>query len=67
MSALGGLRSELQVKVATINQLLAAGDPLSAPNPIDISRETRGMVIVLMYAAYEWLLTSVCKTVLDEA
>ena len=59
-------RSELQKRVDSIRAVLAATHS-PATGTTDISREARGLVIVLLYASYENLLTSLCRSLLEAA
>lgn len=58
-------RDELRLRLHTVRRLL---DATHAPsNAIDVSRETRGLCIVLLFAAYENLLYSLCRGLLETA
>jgi hypothetical protein len=59
-------RDELLRRVSTIRRMLDVGDPL-VPPPNDIGREVRGLVILLLFASYENLLTSLCRGLLEQA
>lgn len=59
-------RDELQRRVATIRRMLDAADPLGA-TPGAVSREVRGLVILLLFASYENLLKSLCRGLLERA
>ncbi len=59
------LKTELCDRVGTIRRILAASqDNSKAP---DISREARGLAILLLFAAYENLLKSLCRSLLETA
>lgn len=58
-------RSEFQQRITAIRLLLAEAHPNGASTAI--SREVRGLAIVLLYAAYENLLKSVCRSMLETA
>lgn len=58
-------RQELEERLASIRLLIDQSHP--AGQPTAISREIRGMAVLLLYAAYENLLTSVCRSLLEEA
>lgn len=61
----------LQERIDTVTRLIDETHPLATPlNPIPvapISREARGLAVVLLYAAYEHLLTSLTRTLLEGA
>jgi hypothetical protein len=59
-------RAELIDRLGSVRTMLAAthGPAILSPN---ISREIRGVSIVLIYAAYENLLTSLCRLLLETA
>lgn len=60
---------ELRRRVTTIRRMLDEADPL-VPLPgttNNISREVRGLVILLLFASYENLLTSLCRGLLEKA
>ncbi|MFC8305714.1 MAE_28990/MAE_18760 family HEPN-like nuclease [Streptomyces olivaceus] len=65
------LEKEFRQRIAIVRKLLDATD--SSPgaagemSPIDVSRETRGLSIVLLYAAYENLLKGISRTLLESA
>ncbi|WP_415923508.1 MAE_28990/MAE_18760 family HEPN-like nuclease [Streptomyces sp. WI03-4A] len=65
------LEKEFRQRIAVVRKLLDATDSsLGAPgaaSPIDISRETRGLSIVLLYAAYENLLKGISRSLLESA
>ena len=51
-----------------VRKLLITAHPNTPPPAtVDIGREVRGLCIVLMFAAYENLLTSVCRGLLETA
>ncbi|WP_433385965.1 HEPN domain-containing protein [Actinoplanes sp. CA-142083] len=58
-------RGELIDRLATIRLLLNDAHP--GGNTTATSREIRGLSIVLLYAAYENLLKSLCRSLLSEA
>jgi hypothetical protein len=57
---------ELTRRVATIRRIVDATHS-QAQAGVDVSREARGMAIVLLFAAYENLLTSMCRGLLEVA
>lgn len=60
-------RAEFQQRMSTVRALLAAGHATGpSPSP-DISKESRGLAILLLYAAYENLLTSLSRSLLEVA
>jgi hypothetical protein len=65
------LEKEFRQRIGVVRKLLDATDSspgAAAENaPIDVSRETRGLCIVLMYAAYENLLKGISRTLLESA
>ena len=65
------LEKEFKQRIAVVRKLLDATDtsPGAAgeSSPIDVSRETRGLCIVLLYAAYENLLKGISRTLLESA
>lgn len=69
------LRLEFIDRVDVARRLVEATDPLdqsggaasSLANTADISREARGLAVLLLFAAYENLLTSTCRTLLETA
>jgi hypothetical protein len=71
-------KTELENRLQTVEAILEttqavrdileeSGAPNSAPGLTDISREARGIGIVLLYAAYENLMTSLCRSLLEAA
>lgn len=61
-------KSELTRRMDVVRKLLIASHPtIPPPTALDIGREVRGLSIVLMFAAYEHLLTSVCRGLLETA
>jgi hypothetical protein len=61
-------REELLRRISTIRRMLDVADPQVAPaNNADISREVRGLVILLLFASYENLLKSLCRGLLEQA
>jgi hypothetical protein len=58
-------RDELHKRLSSVNAILDASHP--ATDGIDISREARGISIVLIYAAYENLLYGLCRSLLEVA
>ncbi len=60
-------RSEFAARIASIRTLLDATHTAGSPTTPDISRETRGLCVVLLYAAYERLLVSLCRSILETA
>ena len=54
-------RSELDERVAGVRELLAANRGTS------VARQTRGLSLVLLYGAYENLLTSLSRSILETA
>lgn len=61
-------RDELVRRLAAVRRVLAAAHPTSPASGIpDAGREARGLVIVLLFASYENLLTSVCRRLLEIA
>ncbi|WGM19862.1 HEPN domain-containing protein [Paenarthrobacter sp. OM7] len=58
-------RSDLEVRLMSARNLVIAGEA-TAGTPQDISRETRGLAIVLVFAAYENLIKKVTTSVLEE-
>jgi len=59
-------RDELGRRIETMRRMLDVSDP-----PLhgggDISREVRGLIVVLLFASYENLLSSLCRGVLERA
>ena len=61
-------RDELLRRLGSIRNVLDAADPTPpAPPGQDIGRELRGFVILLLFASYENLLTSLCRGLLEAA
>jgi hypothetical protein len=60
-------RAEFKRRVETIRRILDTGDPVVAGAAIDISRETRGLAILLLFASYENLITTLCRGLLEKA
>ena len=61
-------RVELERRVSTIRRIVeAAHVQLSGVVGTDVSREARGLAIVLLFASYENLLTAVCRGLLEHA
>lgn len=65
-------RIDLQDRIDSATRLIDATHPTSVPSGAgitisSISREARGLVIVLLFAAYENLLRSVTRTLLETA
>ena len=61
-------RSEFKDRISSAESLLNATSVSPGDiTPLDVSRETRGLIIVLLYAAYENLLTSLCRGLLEAA
>ena len=58
-------RGELEDRLKSARDLVISGE-LTANQTMDISRETRGLAVVLIFAAYENLLKSMCTSVLEE-
>jgi hypothetical protein len=72
MISLQSHRIDLQDRIDSATRLINATHPASATLPAGvtaapISREARGLVIVLLFAAYENLLRSVTRTLLEAA
>jgi hypothetical protein len=61
-------QQELSRRVDAIRRLVDAAHPAKPVAPAaDISRETRGIAIVLLFASYENLLTGICRGLLESA
>lgn len=60
------VRDDLSAQLRSIRGLLDATHQ-TQPTVPDISRETRGLCIVLLYASYERLLRSLCRAILEVA
>src|SRR5262249_46431509 len=56
-------RSELRQRLDAIRQILDTAHPGGASS--NISRDARGLAILLLYAAYENLLTTLCRSLLE--
>jgi hypothetical protein len=56
-------QAELQQRIDSIRLLLAEAHPSGATTAI--SREIRGLAVVLLYGAYENLLKSLCRSLLE--
>lgn len=57
-------QDELRDRVAVARQMV---DETHGPTPLGIARDTRGLAVVLLFAAYENLLTSVTRALLERA
>lgn len=57
---------ELTTRIDTIRRLVVAAHASGSASP-DITREARGLAVLLLFAAYENLLTSLCRGVLEAA
>lgn len=66
MISLGSMRVEFQQRMTVVDQLIDETHPAS-PAVGPISREARGLAIVLLFAAYENLLTSLTRELLEAA
>lgn len=62
----GPYKDELKRRLASILLIVDASHP-AVPAVPDISREARGLAILLLFAAYENLLTSLCRGLLEKA
>lgn len=60
-------RADLQQRLATVRAILSAGHVTAVPAIPDVSKESRGLAIVLLYAAYENLLTTLSRSILEVA
>ncbi len=58
--------SELSRRIDTIRRIVNAAHP-QPPAFSDISREARGVAVLLLFASYENLLTGVCRGLLETA
>lgn len=72
MISLQSHRIDLQDRIDSATRLIDATHPASVPPAVGItaspiSREARGLVIVLLFGAYENLLRSVTRTLLETA
>lgn len=67
MASFDGLpyESDLIRRLDCIRRILEATHPSTLPPTLDISREARGLIILLLFASYESLLTSLCRGLLD--
>lgn len=65
------LEKEFRQRIAVVRKLLDATDSspgaAGAASPIDVSREIRGLSVVLLYAAYENLLKGISRSLLESA
>jgi hypothetical protein len=59
-------RDDLEYRLTAIRSLITAAHPADVTGP-DISRESRGLAVLLLYASYENLLRTLCATLLDTA
>ncbi|WP_148360246.1 HEPN domain-containing protein [Acidisphaera rubrifaciens] len=65
--------TEFQRRITSIRRLLNAVDPIDvdrsnpAPELTEVSREVRGLAILLLFASYENLLKSLCRGLLERA
>jgi hypothetical protein len=62
----GPHRANLQERISKAGEVLDASHPPVAGRP-DVGSAARGLTIVLLYAAYEQLLTSLCRSLLETA
>lgn len=61
-------RDELARRMLTVRRLLVAAHPDPPPDQaLDISREVRGLAVVLLFASYENLLVGLCRSLLEAA
>lgn len=60
-------RDELRARLSTIRRILDVGDPVPPSAGPNISREVRGLAVLLLFASYENLLTSLCRGLLETA
>jgi hypothetical protein len=68
MLSCGPHRTDLQNRLTAVRGILdATHSSNTPPSGLDISREARGMSVVLLYAAYENLLVSLCRSLLETA
>lgn len=58
-------RSEFKQRLSAIRSLLDATHPGGVSS--DISRDARGLAVLLLYAAYENLLVTLCRSLLETA
>jgi hypothetical protein len=56
-------RADLSQRIAGARELIATAHPNGTTT--NISRDARGLAIVLLYAAYENLLTALCRSLLE--
>lgn len=59
------IRNDFNAQLRSIRALLDATHQTSQPTSPDVSREVRGLCIVLLYASYERLLHSLCRAILE--
>lgn len=69
---LGSVRADFGARIAIVQQLLDAtrltpAGSVRVPGLPDVSREARGLAIVLLYASYEALLRSIARSLLESA
>lgn len=61
-------REEFQRRIATIRRLLDANQAsIADTDGFDVSREVRGLTILLLFASYENLIKSLCRGILEKA
>jgi hypothetical protein len=61
-------KDELRQRILSIRHILDAGDPsIQVSSSVDISREVRGLAILLLFATYENLIKSICRGILERA
>lgn len=61
-------RDEFNLRIQTIERILDVADPSAAPTlKLNVSREARGLAILLLFASYENLMTSLCRGLLEKA
>jgi hypothetical protein len=61
-------KDELKLRISTINRMLDIADPLNSQDSNGgISREVRGIAILLLFASYENLMKSLCRGLLEKA
>jgi hypothetical protein len=61
-------RNEFRRRIDTIRRILDVADPVSDDQEtVGVARETRGMVVVLLFASYENILKSLCRGILETA
>jgi RiboL-PSP-HEPN len=62
------LRDTFRERMKAIRRLLDVGDPITgAANASPIDREVRGLSVLLLFAAYENLITTLCRQLIDAA